>query len=225
MKTFRNLILGFILLSVLSCGREQQPVLPRQEMAERLLMEADSLMRTDSAFWLAAVNRTHPAVCRYDSAIRKKLDNAMLMCPALKKVYLTKYVYLVRSWKPDEILLLLRKMATNVPDSIAADMWSLKAVLEDRAGFRDTAKHDFRKADSIYELTLRHYAKEQRDTMQYSAIRVMKALNLSLLYDNFQLLQHELELYRRVYETPLDGWEVLYTIESKEQYYRFVFGN
>ena len=61
--------------------------------------------------------------------------------------------------------------------------------------------------------------------MQYSAIRVMKALNLSLLYDNFQLLQHELELYRRVYETPLDGWEVLYTIESKEQYYRFVFGN
>ena len=53
----------------------------------------------------------------------------------------------------------------------------------------------------------------------------MKALNLSLLYDNFQLLQHELELYRRVYETPLDGWEVLYTIESKEQYYRFVFGN
>ena len=166
MKTFRNLILGFILLSVLSCGRKQQPVLPRQEMAERLLMEADSLMRTDSAFWLAAVNRTHPAVCRYDSAIRKKLDNAMLMCPALKKVYLTKYVYLVRSWKPDEILLLLRKMATNVPDSIAADMWSLKAVLEDRAGFRDTAKHDFRKADSIYELTLRHYAKEQRDTMQ-----------------------------------------------------------
>ena len=71
MKTFRNLILGFILLSVLSCGRKQQPVLPRQEMAERLLMEADSLMRADSAFWLAAVNRTHPAVCQYDSAIRK----------------------------------------------------------------------------------------------------------------------------------------------------------
>ena len=120
MRTVRDLLLLFVLLSVLSCGHKKQPVVPNQEMAERLLEEADSLMRADSVFWYGPVNRTNPRVCRYDSLVRHKLDDVLLMCPSLKKAYLSKYVYLMRSRKMEEILLLLRKMETNVPDSIAA---------------------------------------------------------------------------------------------------------
>ena len=143
MRTVRDLLLLFVLLSVLSCEQKKPSVVPNQEVAERLLKEADSLMRADSVFWYGPVNRTNPRVCRYDSLVRHKLDDVLLMCPSLKKAYLSKYVYLIRSRRIEEVLLLLREMETNVPDSIAAEMWHLKAALEDRAGYRDTAKHDF----------------------------------------------------------------------------------
>ncbi len=224
MKGFRNWLVLFMLFSILACGRKKPVELPRQEMAERLLREADSLMRADSAFWLHPVNREEPVMCRYDSLVRQKLDDALLMCPSLKKAYLTKYVYLIRSWKLDEMLQLLRTMGANVPDSMAADMWNLKAMLEDRAGWHDTARHDFLKADSIYGMQLQEAMETKADTTQYTVLRLMKSLNLSLLYNDFTLLRYELNLYNGVYETLPEGIEMLKDCRSKEQYYRYVFG-
>ena len=223
MRTVRDLLLLFVLLSVLSCGHKKQPVVPNQEIAERLLEEADSLMRADSVFWYGPVNRTNLRVCRYDSVIRQKLDDASLMCPSLKKAYLSKYVYLIRSRRMEEVLLLLREMETNVPDSIAAEMWHLKAALEDRAGYRDTAKHDFLKADSLYELALRKSMEAKADTVHYAMLRLMKALNLSVYYDDFNLIRNEIRLYNGVHQTPLGNAEIVGSMEGKEEYYHYLF--
>lgn len=223
MRTVRDLLLLFVLLSVLSCGHKKQPVVPNLEIAERLLGEADSLMRADSAFWYGPVNRTNSRVCRYDSVIRQKLDDASLMCPSLKKAYLSKYVYLIRSRRMEEVLLLLREMETNVPDSIAAEMWHLKAALEDRAGYRDTAKHDFLKADSLYELALRKSMEAKADTVHYAMLRLMKALNLSVYYDDFNLIRNEIRLYNGVHQTPLGNAEIVGSMEGKEEYYHYLF--
>ena len=223
MRTVRDLLLLFVLLSVLSCEQKKPSVVPNQEVAERLLKEADSLMRDDSAFWNGPVNRTNPRVCRYDSVIRQKLDDALLMCPSLKKAYLSKYIYLVRSRKMDEVLSLLRKMETNVPDSIAAEMWHLKAALEDRAGYRDTAKHDFLKADSLYELALKKSMEAKADTVHYAMLRLMKALNLSVYYDDFNLIRNEIRLYNGVHQTLLGNAELLGNMAGKEEYYHYLF--
>ena len=223
MRTVRGMVLLFVLLSVFSCGQKKPSVVPNQEEAESLLKEADSLMRADSVFWYAPVNRMNPRVCRYDSVIRQKLDDALLMCPSLKKAYLSKYIYLVRSRKMDEVLSLLRKMETNVPDSIAAEMWHLKAALEDRAGYRDTAKHDFLKADSLYELALKKSMEAKSDTVHYAMLRLMKALNLSVYYDDFNLIRNEIRLYNGVHQTPLGNAEIVGSMEGKEEYYHYLF--
>lgn len=223
MRTVRDLLLLFVLLSVLSCGHKKQPVVPNLEIAERLLGEADSLMRVDSAFWYGPVNRTNPRVCRYDSLVRHKLDDVLLMCPSLKKAYLSKYVYLMRSRKMEEILLLLRKMETNVPDSIAAEMWHVKAALEDRAGYWERAKHDFLKADSLYELALKKSMEAKSDTVHYAMLRLMKALNLSVFYDNFNLIRNEIRLYNGVHQTPLGNAEIVGSMAGKEEYYHYLF--
>ena len=211
MRTVRDLLLLFVLLSVLSCEQKKPSVVPNQEVAERLLKEADSLMRADSVFWNGPVNRTNPRVCRYDSLVRYKLDDVLLMCPSLKKAYLSKYVYLMRSWKMEEVLRLLRKMETNVPDSIAADMWHLKAALEDRAGYWERAKHDFLKADSLYELALK------------KSMEAKSALNLSVFYDNFNLIRNEIRLYNGVHQTPLGNAEIVGSMAGKEEYYHYLF--
>lgn len=224
MRTVRDLLLLFVLLSVLSCGQKKPSVVPNQEVAERLLKEADSLMRADSAFWYMPVDRENPRVCRYDSLVRHKLDDALLMCPSLKKAYLSKYVYLMRSRKMEEVLVLLRKMETNVPDSIAADMWHLKAILEDRAGYRDTARHDFLKADTLYGLALEKTMKNRTDTVQYAMLRLMKALNLSVFYDDFTLIRNEIRLYNGVHQTPLGNAEIISRMAGKEEYYHYLFG-
>lgn len=223
MHTVRDILLLFVLLSLFSCGQRKPSVVPNQEMAERLLKEADSLMRADSAFWYMPVDRENPRVCRHDSLVRQKLDDALLMCPSLKKAYLSKYIYLLRSRKMEELLPLLRKMKTNVPDSIAADMWHLKAALEDRAGYRDTARHDFLKADTLYALALRKTMKEKADTVQYAMLRLMKALNLSVFYDNFNLIRNEIRLYNGVHQTPLGNAELLSAFTGKEAYYDYLF--
>ena len=123
----------------------------------------------------------------------------------------------------EELLPLLRKMETNVPDSIAADMWHLKAALEDRAGYRDTARHDFLKADTLYALALRKTMKEKADTVQYAMLRLMKALNLSVFYDDFNLIRNEIRLYNGVHQTPLGNAELLSAFTGKEAYYDYLF--
>ena len=112
----------------------------------------------------------------------------------------------------EEVLLLLREMETNVPDSIAAEMWHLKAALEDRAGYRDTAKHDFLKADSLYELALKKSMEAKSDTVHYAMLRLMKALN-----------RNEIRLYNGVHQTPLGNAEIVGSMAGKEEYYHYLF--
>ena len=123
----------------------------------------------------------------------------------------------------EEILLLLRKMETNVPDSIAAEMWHVKAALEDRAGYWERAKHDFLKADSLYELALKKSMEAKSDTVHYAMLRLMKALNLSVFYDNFNLIRNEIRLYNGVHQTPLGNAEIVGSMAGKEEYYHYLF--
>lgn len=58
-----------------------------QTVVHTLILEADSLMRSDSLFWNTPVDRAHPRVCIHDALIREKLDSAISLRPD-KQTYL-----------------------------------------------------------------------------------------------------------------------------------------
>lgn len=58
-----------------------------QAVVHTLILEADSLMRSDSLFWNTPVDRAHPRVCIHDALIREKLDSAISLRPD-KQTYL-----------------------------------------------------------------------------------------------------------------------------------------
>ena len=190
-----------------------------QQAVHTLVLEADSLMQSDSLFWNQPIDKSHPQVCIHDSLIRQKLDSALALRPD-KQTYLLKYRYLLQSWRLLEVLDLLREMDGCMSDSMSSELLHLKAVLEDYQGDTLTARRDFLRADSAYTIKIQQVA---QDSLMYGFARIEKALNLSLMQNDFRPLREEIAFYERVHSSSINGIEQWKQISDKATYYRKMF--
>lgn len=190
-----------------------------QQAVHTLVLEADSLMQSDSLFWNQPIDKSHPQVCIHDSLIRQKLDSALALRPD-KQIYLLKYRYLLQSWRLQEVLDLLREMDGCMSDSMSSELLHLKAVLEDYKGDTLTARRDFLRADSAYTIKIQQVA---QDSLMYGFARIEKALNLSLMQNDFRPLHEEIAFYERVHSSSINGIEQWKQITDKATYYRKLF--
>ena len=190
-----------------------------QQAVHTLVLEADSLMQSDSLFWNQPIDKSHPQVCIHDSLIRQKLDSALALRPD-KQTYLLKYRYLLQSWHLLEVLDLLREMDGCMSDSMSSELLHLKAVLEDYKGDTLTARRDFLRADSAYTIKIQQVA---QDSLMYGFARIEKALNLSLMQNDFRPLHEEIAFYERVHSSSINGIEQWKQITDKATYYRKLF--
>lgn len=190
-----------------------------QQAVHTLVLEADSLMQSDSLFWNRPIGKSHPRVCIHDSLIRQKLDSALALRPD-KQTYLLKYCYLLQSWRLLEVLDLLREMDGCMSDSMSSELFHLKAVLEDYKGDTLTARRDFLRADSAYMIKIQQVA---QDSLMYGFARIEKALNLSLMQNDFRPLHEEIAFYERVHSSSINGIEQWKQISDKATYYRKLF--
>lgn len=190
-----------------------------QQAVHTLVLEADSLMQSDSSFWNRPIDKSHPQVCIHDSLIRQKLDSALALRPD-KQTYLLKYCYLLQSWRLQEVLDLLREMDVCMSDSMSSELLHLKAVLEDYKGDTLAARRDFLRADSAYMIKIQQVA---QDSLMYGFARIEKALNLSLMQNDFRPLHEEIAFYERVHSSSINGIEQWKQITDKATYYRKLF--
>ena len=190
-----------------------------QKAVHTLVLEADSLMQSDSLFWNRPIDKSHPQVCIHDSLIRQKLDSALALRPD-KQTYLLKYCYLLQSWHLLEVLDLLREMDGCMSDSMSSELLHLKAVLEDYKGDTLAARRDFLRADSAYMIKIQQVA---QDSLMYGFARIEKALNLSLMQNDFRPLQEEIAFYEQVHSASINGIEQWKQITDKATYYRKMF--
>lgn len=190
-----------------------------QQAVHTLVLEADSLMQSDSLFWNQPIDKSHPQVCIHDSLIRQKLDSALALRPD-KQTYLLKYRYLLQSWRLLEVLDLLREMDGCMSDSMSSELLHLKAMLEDYKGDTLTARKDFLRADSAYTIKIQQVA---QDSLMYGFARIEKALNLSLMQNDFRPLHEEIAFYERVHSSSINGIEQWKQITDKAAYYRKMF--
>lgn len=190
-----------------------------QKAVHALVLEADSLMQSDSLFWNRPIDKSYPQVCIHDSLIRQKLDRAIALRPD-KQTYLLKYRYLLQSWRLQEVLDLLREMDRCMSDSMSSELLHLKAVLEDYKGDTLTARRDFLRADSAYTIKIQQVA---QDSLMYGFARIEKALNLSLMQNDFRPLHEEIAFYERVHSSSINGIEQWKQITDKAAYYRKMF--
>lgn len=190
-----------------------------QKVVHALVLEADNLMQSDSLFWNRPIDKSHPQVCIHDSLIRQKLDSAIALRPD-KQTYLLKYRYLLQSWRLQEVLDLLREMDGCMSDSMSSELLHLKAVLEDYKGDTLTARRDFLRADSAYTIKIQQVA---QDSLMYGFARIEKALNLSLMQNDFRPLREEIAFYERVHSSSINGIEQWKQITDKAVYYRKMF--
>ena len=190
-----------------------------QKVVHALVLEADSLMQSDSLFWNKPIDKLHPRVCIHDSLIRQKLDSALALRPD-KQTYLLKYRYLLQSWRLQEVLDLLREMDRCMSDSMSSELLHLKAVLEDYKGDTLTARRDFLRADCAYTIKIQQVAQE---SLMYGFARIEKALNLSLMQNDFRPLHEEIAFYERVHSSSINGIEQWKQITDKAAYYRKMF--
>ena len=190
-----------------------------QQAVHTLVLEADSLMQSDSLFWNQPIDKSHPQVCIHDSLIRQKLDSALALRPD-KQTYLLKYRYLLQSWRLLEVLDLLREMDGCMSDSMSSELLNLKAMLEDYKGDTLTARKDFLRADSAYTIKIQQVV---QDSLMYGFARIEKALNLSLMQNDFRPLREEIAFYERVHSSSINGIEQWKQISDKATYYRKMF--
>ena len=190
-----------------------------QQAVHTLVLEADSLMQSDSLFGNQPIDKSHPQVCIHDSLISQKLDSALALRPD-KQTYLLKYRYLLQSWRLLEVLDLLREMDGCMSDSMSSELLHLKAVLEDYKGDTLTARRDFLRADSAYTIKIQQVA---QDSLMYGFARIEKALNLSLMQNDFRPLREEIAFYERVHSSSINGIEQWKQISDKATYYRKMF--
>lgn len=116
---------------------------------------------------------------------------------------------------------MLREMDACMRDSMSADLLSLKAVLEDYQGDSVVARKDFLRADSAYGVKVQEVA---QDSLMYGFVRLEKALNFSLMKNDFRVLQEEITFYERVNGKAVHGMEQWKNLTDKREYYRQVFG-
>ena len=93
-------------------------------------------------------------------------------------------------------------------------------MLEDYGGDTRSARIDFLRADSAYTIKIQQVA---QDSLMYGFARIEKALNLSLMQNDFRPLREEIAFYERVHSSSINGIEQWKQISDKATYYRKMF--
>lgn len=203
---------------ILSCKQPQTTeVKITNEKADRLLHDADSLIRTDSAFYNSGSDRSVERSADRDKEIRAKLDSAIQLAPHNKRSYIEKVMYLQQCYKYREVLPLLRQMEKRANEPMGADLRSLKGMLEDIYGDSITAQHDFLTADSAYAVLIG----KSSDDSHKIAFRFNRAMNQSLMHNDFSILRKEAALSRNA-GSPVKGTEQYERFGSKQEFYQYL---
>lgn len=185
--------------------------------ADRLLHEADSLIRMDSAFSYRNSNSAMERSAVKDNVIRAKLDSAILVDPHYKKAYLGSFIYLQQCHKFREVLPLLRQIEEKAIEPMDAELRMTKAMLEDIMGNRVTAHKDYQLADSAYQVLLEKYKNDSR----YAAYQFNRILNLSLMNNDFSLMRNHLILAREK-DSLIEGASRFEHFKNKQECYQYL---
>lgn len=195
----------------------------KAEQARKLVNEADSILKCDTAFW----NNTMKSKCAHsaseDKLILQKLDSAIMLCPDSKDAYIRKYTYLVSCRKPEGLLPLLNEMDSKC-DSMQGDYLCLKGLLEYHYGDSINGNNSFRRADEAFQFQIDQCMSS--DSLMYGSLKLSKALNLSLMKNDFSIFRSELRIFRKVYpHTGIGGLEKLQDMKNREDYYSMLFND
>lgn len=193
----------------------------RQAKAEALLHEADSLLCTDSLFYTQTITSRQPHTAIHDRLILQKLDSAIQLNPNYLKGYLQKYTYLIACRKSAALLPLLQQMDQQC-DSLKGDFLSLKGLLEFHQGDSLHGMESFLRADRAFQQQINQC--NPNDSLLYGSLKLSKALNLSLMKNDFTCFQKELELFREIHpQTDTQSLNDILPFKSREDYYRQLF--
>lgn len=217
-----------ILLTVLMAActmsekrNDETEISTRQTKAETLLHEADSLLRADSLFWARAVTSRQPHTAIHDRQILQKLDSAILLSPDCPQGYLQKYMYLIACRKSATLLPLLQQMDQQC-DSLQGDFLCLKGLLEFHQGDSLHGMESFQRADRAFQRQISQCS--PNDSLLYGSLRLSKALNLSLMKNDFTCFQAELELFQKIHpQTDTQSLNDILPFKSREDYYLQLF--
>lgn len=219
---------AIILLTVLMAActmsekrNDETEISTRQTKAKTLLHEADSLLRADSLFWARTVTSRQPHTAIHDRLILQKLDSAILLSPDCPQGYLQKYMYLIACRQSTPLLPLLQQMDQRC-NSLQGDLLSLKGLLEFHQGDSLHAMESFQRADQAFQRQISQCSPS--DSLLYGSLRLSKALNLSLMKNNFTPFQKELKLFQEIHpQTGTQSLNEILPFKSREDYYRQLF--
>lgn len=190
-------------------------------LAKRLLHEVDSILKFDSAFWSQTFNSQGPHTASEDLLILQKLDSAILLMPNDKVSYIQKYKYLVACRKPEEILVLLRQMDSQL-DLIQGDFLCLKGVLEYHKGDSINGEKSFQRADKAYHMEIIKCS--STDSLRYASLKLSKSLNLSLMKNDFSIFRNELNVFHKTFpQIGIGSMTSIQCITNREEYYHKLF--
>lgn len=217
-------LLGLVLMLTVSC--QHRPATPataeetlRKQEVRRLVTEANKLWTPplDTTF-IFLDDSEHTSV--NDKEIRAKLDSALAIDPTDINVYVGKISYLSACKKFPEVLPVLRQAEKQ--STLNAELWAMKAMLEDYFGDSLTAQKDYRSADSAFAIRMEQ---QTTDSLNYVALRLNRALNKALMTDDFTALEEEEALAQKIYP---ELWEGLgsepYGKSKKEFFDKYLTG-
>lgn len=226
-KTYINiLIASVIIFSIISCiptEKEDRKTSGKVnvEKAHKLLNVADSILKQDSVFWSKVMSTNVSIAASADRLIRQKLDSAILLAPHDKKAYIRKYNYLIACRKDDGLLPLLVQMERQC-DSIEGDFLCLKALLEYHNGDSINGQKSFYSADKAFQAQIDQCSPD--DSLRYGSLRLSKALNQSLMKNDFSIFRNELKVFQKVFpSTGTSSMDALQNMNSREEYYLKIF--
>lgn len=192
-------------------------------LVKQLLYEADSLIKSDSAFLYQTLNCQGAHTASKNTLILQKFDSAILLSPKNKISYLHKYNYLAACKKPDDILALLKKMDC-LCDSIQGDFLCLKGVLEYHNGDSINGKKSFQRADKAFHMEITNCSSS--DSLRYASLKLSQSLNLSLMKNDFSIFQNELNIFHKTYpQTDISSINQIQYLTSREEYYQKLFNS
>ncbi len=212
--------ISLFILFLLACGcaqRQSTASDPAVSEADRLLLEADSLMRADTSFYFTVTDRRTERCAAADSLIRSKLDSAVAIAPHYAKAYTGKLLYLGQCYKFRESLVVLRLMNANADTPMNADIMGMKAMLEDVIGDSIIARMDFMAAEEAYAVLEKRYRKDPN----YIGYRFNLMLNRSLMENDFSILREDMDRVKDY--SSVEGIGQYGNFENKEDFYRYLF--
>lgn len=213
----RTTLLGLLLAFTTSCKHRPAPATTEDDFRTQ---EVQHLVAEANKLWLPPLDSTfifnddsaHTSV--NDKEIRAKLDSALAIDPTDISVYAGRISYLSACKKFPETLPVLRQAEKQ--STLNAELWAMKAMLEDCFGDSLTAQKDYRSADSAFAIRMEQQA---TNSLNYVSLRINRALNQALMTDDFTILEEEVELAQKIYPKLWEGLGTDFYGKSKKEFF------